>query len=456
MLLQARSRSSSPVRGSSSSAAGRSSSPQEKLVALPYKYYARAQQYEDVLGKSWDPLPGIRLFLDGHACAAALREAADAELQNAPAPVWAPGRKFYHVKDHKNRFPVLCEYLKTWSRRRGDQKSEHEQSAAAHDEITVRGGHDKEEATDVTSSSPSATATAVAVAPSASSEPSAPKKSVGASRDGETVHAADPARGATADPSPSPPPPQPFETEPPKDSVALPLDLTGKRTDDAPVVAYIKKMKTWYPGKIWHVNLDGSIDVHFDDGDRRNSMPVPLVRVDTSSRGQASLPDLDEDEDSVENQSPRGQARSKRAGSTSLVPGTLVRARHKLGWKYFSGKVTATDPICNTVDVLYDDGEAEAGLPRSAVKVLSIHRPSAAAGDMKKLGLAVRTRVEAKYGGKKKWFRGVLLKPVDGMQEGRYRVQYDTETSRIQSSESISGASSLAQRTGSESQASST
>ena len=57
----------------------------------------------------------------------------------------------------------------------------------------------------MTSSSPSATATAVAVAPSASSEPSAPK-SVGASRDGETVRAADQLVVPPPTP-PSPPPP---------------------------------------------------------------------------------------------------------------------------------------------------------------------------------------------------------------------------------------------------------
>ena len=100
MLLQTRSRSSSPVRGSSSSAAGRSSSPQEKLVALPHKYYARAAvrgRAGKILGPTAWHSP-----LSRRACVrAALREAADAELQNAPAPVWAPGRKFYHVKDHK-------------------------------------------------------------------------------------------------------------------------------------------------------------------------------------------------------------------------------------------------------------------------------------------------------------------------------------------------------------------
>ncbi len=418
-------------------------------ATLPYEYYVVAARYEEVLGQSWDPLPGIRLFLDGHACLDALRAAAEVVSQNdSVAPVWAPGRKFYHVKEHKTRFPVLCEYLKTWHRRRGEKKSDPPGDTAAAGEISVTkvGGKANGDGAvaDSASRSLSPATTTTFTSSSSLQRPTSPQSPALPAGDPpiSATHSTSPAPAdpALAEHSPSnsapaehatsePAMPQPFETDPPPDSVALPLDLTHKHAVGALVTAYFKKSKKWYPGKLWHVNLDGSIDVLFDDGDRRNSMPAPLVRIDPSRGGTASLPDVDSDDEDTEPaatvQSPRGRAKNKRAGSTSLVPGTPVRARHKLGWKYFSGKVTSTDPIRNTVDVLYDDGEAETGLPRAAVKALNMHLPSAAAGGTKRLGLPVRTRVEAKFGGKKKWFRGVLMKPVKGMQEGRYRVQYD-------------------------------
>ena len=33
-----------------------------------------------------------------------------------------------------------------------------------------------------------------------------------------------------------------------------------------------------YEGKLWYINLDGSFDVLFNDGDRRTCLPAPLVR----------------------------------------------------------------------------------------------------------------------------------------------------------------------------------
>ena len=64
--------------------------PPRKRVALPYKYYARAQRartcWENLGTTAWHS-PLSRRHRVRRAA-----EAADAELQNAPAPVWAPGR----------------------------------------------------------------------------------------------------------------------------------------------------------------------------------------------------------------------------------------------------------------------------------------------------------------------------------------------------------------------------
>ena len=411
-LLSTRSRSPSPARKVRPSSD----------IAFPHKYYEKAKKYNDVLSKSWDPLPGIRLFLDGHECTNALRAAADAEAQNSPHQMWPAGKKFYHVKEHNKNFPVLCEYLKTWQRRRGDGSSV-KSSGAADTEISIGSENLSEEAN---------MRTVVPSQPPLSMSPPLPQNA--APRPTRKANAKASPQSSTGPVSRDKPnhdeaidvPKQQFETEPPKNSVELPSDLSGKQAVGSFVTAYFKKSKMWYPGKIWHVNLDGSIDVVFDDGDRRNSLPAPLVRLDTT-RGPETLQDVDtDDEENEKIQSPRSSGRSKikRAGSTALVPGTLVRARYKMGWKYFPGTVTATNTVMNTVDITYSDGESEAGVPRSAVHALNVHRPSAAAGS-KVLGLPVRTRVEAKYGGKKKWFRGVLLSSTEGMQDGRYRVQYD-------------------------------
>jgi hypothetical protein len=91
-----------------------------------FRYYEQAQQYEDRLSKSWDPLPGIRLFLDGEVVTNELRSTAQDESESGKLCIWKNNQKFYKVNDHTKLFPVLCQYLKTWSRRRSSPKEQNE------------------------------------------------------------------------------------------------------------------------------------------------------------------------------------------------------------------------------------------------------------------------------------------------------------------------------------------
>ena len=45
-----------------------------------------------------------------------------------------------------------------------------------------------------------------------------------------------------------------------------------------------------YEGKLWYINLDGSFDVLFNDGDRRTCLPAPLVRWTGSTTDGSKQP----------------------------------------------------------------------------------------------------------------------------------------------------------------------
>jgi hypothetical protein len=202
-----------------------------------------------------------------------------------------------------------------------------------------------------------------------------------------------------------------FEVQPPNKSHAIPVGhLFSSLYLDQPIVAYLKKSKTWYPGKIWFVNENGSFDVLFEDGDRRTCLPAPLVRWSpTDSTTKPPTP------------SASAIAEGNKATYTK---GDAVRVRFRGGWKYFAGTITNTTGT--TCDVQYDDDEIETNVQTSMLCKLSKHKTSSECDN--RLGLAQGTFVEAKYNKGKQWFRGNLKKlsaTAGEKVQGTYTIQYE-------------------------------
>ena len=117
---------------------------------------------------------------------------------------------------------------------------------------------------------------------------------------------------------------------------------------------------------LWYINLDGSFDVLFDDGDRRTCLPAPLVRW----AGSGSPP-------SIYGSSDDAQAQNNIKKKETINIGDVVRARFRGGWKYFGGKILkkhgrkyvgdVPPPFASyTYDVRYDDGEIEKNITQNA------------------------------------------------------------------------------------------
>ena len=418
----------------------------KKRQPMLYRYHAQAQEYEERLSASWDPLPGIRLFLDGEVVINQLRESANSGRENGALRMWRPSEKFQHVAEHQRLFPVLCEYLKTWTRRRSTPKQnelaipsvqETDSNAAtlSSNAVNVMPIPPKSEKTQkqhrkspVQESRQILEVGAEKKKKKKKHQPKKKKKIL------ETTPAAEAASSVQQEPEQeqreiTPPledPLQPssqskqheFEIPPPENSMAIPEGAsTAQKYIDTEIVAYLSKSKSWYPGKLWYINLDGSFDIIFHDGDRRTCLPAPLVRwSDVHGSGVLPFPKPSNDSGS----------HSADAEATFAV-GESIRARHRGGWKYFAGcviKAHQNGSAAFLYDVKYDDDEIERNLNASLLATLPKHDLSVEVGQ--RLGLPKGKFVEAKYNKGKQWYRGNLRSSKQNdVGPGIYTIQYE-------------------------------
>jgi hypothetical protein len=374
-----------------------------------FRYYEQAQQYEDRLSKSWDPLPGIRLFLDGEVVTNELRSTAQDESESGKLCIWKNNQKFYKVNDHTKLFPVLCQYLKTWSRRRSSPKEQNE---------VVITGIPKNNALS-SSSSPTPDQPNLKIKKEKNSN--SPKlNNAKNTANSQQIEVQKPSPETPIISSQSQTMQHIFEVQPPEKSYAIPHGyIHSSPYLDAPVVAFLKKSKTWYKGKIWYINLNGTFDVLFDDGDRRTCLSAPLVRwfptLNDNNNVSVSIP--------IKTPLPATSVLSNAKNETYNV-GDDVRVRFRDGWKYFPGKITNVHKNALTYDVKYDDNEIELNVSKSMLCKLSKHDISSEKNN--RLGLTKGTFVEAKYNKGKQWYRGNLRGcSSKEMEDGMYLIEYE-------------------------------
>ena len=233
-----------------------------------HRYHSQAQEYEDRLSKSWDPLPGIRLFLDGQVVVNELRQTAKDGRENGALRMWPTSTKFYKVTEHVRLFPVLCEYLKTWSRRRSkDSTTLQKQTELAIPPLKDNVG--KSNTNMVMPSPPSSEKTVkqlrkspvqesryhIQVVSETSEESEAKqkkhkkhkknKKKKQLKTESNTGSSTTEEVPTTA-PTIAPPKQHEFDVQPPPTSVAIPEGTQASLYLNVNVVAYLSKSKTWY------------------------------------------------------------------------------------------------------------------------------------------------------------------------------------------------------------------
>ena len=153
--------------------------------------------------------------------------------------------------------------------------------------------------------------------------------------------------------------------------------------------ARYKGKKRYYPGRVSADNDDGSYAIKYDDDEEESNVAEELIRL-------------------VEDEEP---AKGKHA------VGTKVQARYKGKERFYPGTVSAYEDGAYAIN--YDDGEKESGVSEDLIRVVEeAPAPAPAAASSK---YSVGTKVEARFGGKRKWYAGEVTK-ADGE---TYSVTYE-------------------------------
>jgi len=184
------------------------------------------------------------------------------------------------------------------------------------------------------------------------------------------------------------------------------------------VEAKYKGGSKWYKGEITRVNVDGSYNINYDDGDQERRVPAQNVRL--AGGGMSNSPRRGVS---------RGASESDGAGDFEL--GSRVEAKYKGGSKWFKGEISRVNPD-GSYAINYDDGDRERSVPARNVRrcgesggtgggrsSLSPRRPGNSASES---SIGAGDRVEARYGGKMKWYKGRVTR---ANRDGTFDIDYD-------------------------------
>lgn len=175
------------------------------------------------------------------------------------------------------------------------------------------------------------------------------------------------------------------------------------------IQARYKNGKRMFPGKIAAVNSDGTYDILYDDGDTE-----PRV-VEASIERAAGSSDT--------------KTRPKSPAKATFRLNQAVRAKYKMGSRWFAGKIKKVNTD-GTFDVLYEDGDMELRVEREFIEGVEeevAESPREVASrtksslDSKQSSLGVGAAVKARYKKGSKLFSGKITKVrTDGTYEIRY------------------------------------
>ena len=112
------------------------------------------------------------------------------------------------------------------------------------------------------------------------------------------------------------------------------------------------------------------------------------------------------------------------AASGKYAVGAKVEARYRGKKKWYAGEVTKVDG--DTYSITYEDGDVEDGVAEELIRAVEeaapAPAPASAAEEATSDGFEAGMQVEARYKGKKKWYKGTVMKRND---DGSYEIMYD-------------------------------
>ncbi|GMH99375.1 hypothetical protein TrVE_jg13350, partial [Triparma verrucosa] len=174
------------------------------------------------------------------------------------------------------------------------------------------------------------------------------------------------------------------------------------------VEARYRGKSKWYAGKVARVRSNGTMDIHYDDGEKELGVDPSFVRAVKKSSSR----------------SPRGRRDDSETEGGALEKGTKVEARYRGKAKYYPGKISRVRSN-GTYDINYDDGEKEFGVKKEFIKVLESNSRSRSRGrDDSEASddILEDDKVEARYRGKSKWYPGKVARVRSN---GTMDIHYD-------------------------------
>ncbi|CAN0116800.1 unnamed protein product, partial [Hapterophycus canaliculatus] len=173
--------------------------------------------------------------------------------------------------------------------------------------------------------------------------------------------------------------------------------------DGDKVEANFRGRGRYYSGRISRVNLDGTFNIDYNDGEKERGVTDDLIRAD-DRRGD------------------RSDERKGGAGS-NLQRGDKVEARYRgKGTKFYKGKISRVNSD-GTLDISYDDGEKELGIALEHVNSL---QPPAIGGSDKSREPSKTpfegSRVEANFRGRGRFYPGRISRVH---RDGTCDIDYD-------------------------------
>merc|ERR1719487_24294 len=163
----------------------------------------------------------------------------------------------------------------------------------------------------------------------------------------------------------------------------------------------------WYKGVIVRANRDGSYAIDYEDGDKELRVPTSLMRAAGRPRSRSpGKGGFDTDDDLA----------------VSFKRGDHIEARYRGGRRWLPGRVFR-DNRDGTYDIRYDDGDEEKGVASSMIRAKPRGRADTFDSDADvAVNYKVGDKVEAKFGGGDKWYKGVIVR---ANRDGSYAIDYE-------------------------------
>jgi chloramphenicol 3-O-phosphotransferase len=172
------------------------------------------------------------------------------------------------------------------------------------------------------------------------------------------------------------------------------------------VEARFRGRSKWFKGTILKAHRDGTFDVEYEDGDKETNVDAELIRSLEAPKKDEGSPD-------------KGKGKG-----TSLEVGDKVEARFRGRSKWFKGTILKAHRD-GTFDVKYEDGDKETNVDAELIRSLEAPKKDEGSPDKGKgkgASLEVGDKVEARFRGRSKWFKGTILK---AHRDGTFDVEYE-------------------------------